>query len=228
MESKDYSKFKIIKENRGIKKATVNKIVISINQFGFIPGRPVLVDKDFNIVDGQHRFFALKQLNMPIQYEIIDGDIIAKTMMLNSSQSQWLLKDYIESYASQGMFCYIRLIRFEEKYKLGNSNNITINIENRLKPKDLRIGREFVINENADDIANFLYDCNAVSFWKNAEFVKAITGLFRKANEEQLNIIKKNILKVPRCSNITEYYTVFENILNYKKRSANLIYLNKR
>ena len=228
MESKDYSRFKIIKENRGIKQSTVNKIVVSIKQFGFIPGRPVLVDRDFNVIDGQHRFFALKQLNMSIPYEIIDGDVIAKTMMLNSSQSQWSLKDYINSYASQDIFCYIRLIRFEQKYKLGYSNNITINIENKIKTKDIRLGKEFIINEKSDDIANFLYDCNSVPFWKNSEFVKAITGLFRKANTEQLNIIKKNILKVPRCSNITQYYTVFENILNYKKRSVNIIYLNKK
>ncbi len=83
METRDYSKFKFLKTNREINRANVEKIKASIREWGIIPGRPTLVDGDYNIIDGQHRFLAIKELGHPVPYEVIGGDTIGKTMTLN-------------------------------------------------------------------------------------------------------------------------------------------------
>jgi ParB-like chromosome segregation protein Spo0J len=73
MKTKNYSKFVFSKQNREIKSKTVLSIKESMKKFGFIPGRPVLITKEWIIVDGQHRFLAAKDLNIEVEFEILDG-----------------------------------------------------------------------------------------------------------------------------------------------------------
>ena len=225
METKEYSKFKFLKENRAIKPSTVKKLEQSFRDFGVIPGRPILVDTFFNIIDGQHRFVALKNLELPITYEVITGNVIAKTMTLNSSQSQWKLIDYIKSYADQNVDCYRRLLKFEEKYKFGVSASIKIFCSNELKPYKIRKGGEFEVNEYAEQIAEYILKLDKVPFYRTKDFILAIVSLHKKASAKQLETIHESILTIPRCAKSTDYMTAFENLLNYKKRGANIIKL---
>jgi len=82
METRDYSKFKFLPENREIKRANVEKIKTSVKEWGIIPGRPILIDGSGNIIDGQHRFLAYKELGHPIPHEIINGSLFTVTMPL--------------------------------------------------------------------------------------------------------------------------------------------------
>jgi len=225
METKDYSKFKLLSSNREVKDSVVKKIIASIKEWGVIPGRPVLVDKDFNVVDGQHRLEALKVLNLPVQYEVIEGDIIAKTMALNSSQAQWQLIDYIKSFADQGVDCYRKLLKFEEKYKFGITSTINLTIQGKIKSSDIRKGKIFDVQNDSDLIAEYILSLEKLPFYKTKDFIRAIIILYKKANPAQLNIIRNNILKVPRFANSSDYITAFENIINYKKRGSNIIKL---
>jgi hypothetical protein len=43
------------------------------------PGRPVLVDGDYNIIDGQTPFYIIRSLGHPVP-EVLAGNVIAKTM----------------------------------------------------------------------------------------------------------------------------------------------------
>ena len=225
MDTKEYSKFKFLKENRTINPTTVKKIEQSLKDWGVIPGRPILVDNFFNIIDGQHRFHALKNLELPISYEIITGDVIAKTMALNSSQSQWKLIDYIKSYADQNIDCYRRLLKFEEKYKFGVSASVKIFAEVDLKGTKIKKGGEFEVNPRADEIAEYILTLNQLSFYSTRDFIVGVLSLHKKASAKQLEIIRDNILKTPRCGSVADYITAFENILNYKKRGRNVIKL---
>lgn len=225
METRDYSKFKLLSENREIRPANVEKIKLSVKEWGVIPGRPVLIDGVGNIVDGQHRFIAYKELGLPIPYEVINGDIIKKTMALNSNQAQWQLIDYIKSYADQGIDCYRRLLKFEEKYKLGNSSNIHICFGLKAKSNDIRLGKTFKFNEDAEGIALFIESIKGVEYNKTKTFVLAMIMLYYKTNLKQRELVKANITSIPRFLNYMDYLTAFENIINYKKRGENRIKL---
>jgi len=225
METKEYNKFKFLKENRVITPATVKKIEASIKEWGVIPGRPILIDNFFNIIDGQHRFTALRNLDLPISYEVITGDVIAKTMALNSSQSQWKVIDYIKSYSDQNIDCYRRLLKFEEKYQFGTSASIAIFTGTALKSSALRSGKVFEPYAHAEEIAEYILSLNQISFYKTKDFISAVISLHKKASAKQLEVIQQNILRLPRCAKTTDYLTAFENILNYKKRGNNIIKL---
>ncbi len=225
METRDYSKFKFLKTNREIKESTVKKIIDSIRTFGIIPGRPVLVDGDYNIIDGQHRFMAIKSLGHPIPYEVISGDVIAKTMALNSNQAQWRLIDYIKSYSEQGIDCYRRFLKFEEKYNFGVSASIDICFGFSPKSADFKKGKELKFLEESEEIAVYLKSFQNVSYKSTKTFIRAIIILFCKSNKEQRELVKANILKIPKFSNVSDYTNAFENIVNYRKRGDNKITL---
>lgn len=223
METRDYSKFKMHSANRVLSESTVNKLVNSIREVGYIKGKPVLVDENMRVVDGQHRLEALKRLHMPIPYEIVKGDSFKSMVVLNANQVQWRLIDYIESYANQNKDEYRFLLKFQEKYKLGVSNSIAVVLTAKSTAADIRRGKPFDINPQANDIAEYILSCEVVPFYKQQAFVSAIVHLFRKANKEQLKTVRDHILSVPKCHTVGQYLTVFENILNYRKRGRNKI-----
>lgn len=227
MITKDYSFFKYSSNNRGIKPVNVAKIKKSMEKYGFIAGRPVLCTPDGVVVDGQHRLEAAKELNIPVLYEIVTTDFVKTMIELNSTQTNWVLLDYINSYADQGVDCYRKLLKFQEKYKLGMSNCILIYMNKSInKSADIRAGKVFVINPDAEAIADFILNCDFVPYYKEHKFIQAINTVYKRLNKEQLNKIKTNLIAIPQFAKATEYIMAFENILNKGKIPANRIKLS--
>lgn len=219
METKDYAKFTFLRANRAINPNNVERIKASYREWGVIAGRPVLIDKDFNIIDGQHRFVALKDLGYPIPYEIIGGDVIGKTMALNSNQDHWQLVDFVRSYAEQGMDNYRKLIKFEQKNKLGFTNSLHLCFGFKAKSHDIKKGRNFEFLEIANEIADYINNLGDLPYKNTKAFVYAVFVLFQKADLEQRTITRNNIFKVPQSTHANDYRTSFENILNHKKKN---------
>jgi len=227
MKTKNYSKFVFSKENREIKTKTVLAIKDSMTKFGFIPGRPVLITKDWLIVDGQHRFLAAKDLGIEVEFEVLDGDHIDKMIHLNSTQSNWTLEDYVNSYAYQNIDCYRKLLRFKEKYELNLSSSITILFGAGIKSAHIKKGDVLKMNPNAERIAEYILNCNTISYNKDNKFVRAIVSVYNKLTKSQLLKLKSRLIIVPKLSNSTDFITAFENIINKGKRGDYKVYLNK-
>lgn len=226
MKTKDYQFFKFRKENRELSEQNVLKLVNSIKDFGFIEGRDVLVDEEGFVIDGQHRVEACKRLGIEIPYQVANGDFMKKTIALNACQKPWTLEDYVNSYSKQGVDFYRKLVKFNEKYNLGIGVCIDVFIQSaKFISQGIREGKEFKINEDADNVAQFILDCSCVPYFKNKQFARSIVYLFKKANEKQREYIKLNILSVPQQPNLQSYLTVYENLLNHKKRAINKIKL---
>lgn len=95
--------------NRAIKPAQVTKMALSIDKFGDIL-RPIIVadlsykgKKGLHIIDGQHLYFALLRLNMPIPYLVVkvnsDEELIERLALANTTSKSWTLNDYIQVWA---------------------------------------------------------------------------------------------------------------------------------
>lgn len=227
MKTKNYSKFVFSKQNREIKPKTVLAIKESMQKFGFIPGRPVLITKEWLIIDGQHRFLAAKDLGIEVEFEILEGNYLDKMIQLNSTQSNWTLEDYVTSYANQNIDCYRKLLKFQEKYDLNLSSAITIFFGAGIKSADIKKGGVLKIRENAEQIAEFILNCSTVSYNKDNKFVRAIVSVHDKLTKSQLNKLKSRLLIVPKLSNSQDFIIAFENIINKGKRGDYKVYLNK-
>lgn len=103
--SDNYSKFKLRQddlpkeeiENRKVDKNLVKKIVKSIKthrDYGHL--FPIIVNGDFEILDGQHRFTARKELSLPIYY-IVDRLFDPKHLGgINDAMKKWSKNDFVE------------------------------------------------------------------------------------------------------------------------------------
>jgi hypothetical protein len=227
MKTKNYSKFVFSKQNREIRTKTVLSIKESMKKFGFIPGRPVLITKEWTIIDGQHRFLAAKDLGIEIEFEILEGNYIDKMINLNSTQSNWTLEDYVNSYANQNVDCYRKLLKFKEKYDLSLSSAITLLFGAGVKSMHVKNGDILKVRENAEQITDFILNCNTISYNKDNKFIRAIVAVYDKLTKSQLNRLKSRLIIVPKLSNSQDFITAFENIINKGKRGDYKVYLNK-
>ncbi len=227
MKTKNYSKFVFSKQNREVKTKTVLSLKESMVKFGFIPGRPVLITKEWVIVDGQHRFLAARDLGIEIEFEILEGDYLDKMIHLNSTQSNWTLEDYVNSYASQNIDCYRKLLKFKEKYDLNLSSAITIFFSPSVKSVNIKKGEILKINSNADQVADFISNCHTVAYNKDNKFVRAIVSVYDKLTKSQLSKLKSRLIIVPKLSNSSDFITAFENIINKGKRGDYKVDLSK-
>lgn len=67
-QSKQYDKFKFASFNRVVNKTNLNKLIMLGKNDPKFHLFPIIVDKEFTILDGQHRFEACKTLRLPIYY----------------------------------------------------------------------------------------------------------------------------------------------------------------
>lgn len=103
--------------NRRISKLRVQTLGRSMAEHPDIfPIRPILVNEKFEIIDGQHRYTAAKQLGIPVYYEVAEGISQDEALVLNQNQANWTLIDYARSYAHAGLQPYKNYLRVLEKH----------------------------------------------------------------------------------------------------------------
>ena len=90
-------------------------IIESINARGWIRN-PIVVNENMEIIDGQGRFEALKELGLPVEYVVSDGATITDCIALNVKQANWKNTDYVKCYANMGDENYILLLSLYGAY----------------------------------------------------------------------------------------------------------------
>ena len=113
--TKEYSLFNLLNSNREIKRSNVENIKKSILQNGYSKFSTIIIDEDFNIINGQHRFTACHELDMPIRFTMIEGATAEDMIILNSNQRNWENEDFIKSYAYRGFKYYQTILEAIEK-----------------------------------------------------------------------------------------------------------------
>lgn len=120
-QTEDYSSFKRISGNRTINKAQVSKLFASLGDNPELASAaPIIVNDKKEIIDGQHRFEALKKLGLPIYYFEVDGLSLKDVQVLNSATKTWSPLDYAKSFSELGYKDYDTYLEFRKKYKLNH------------------------------------------------------------------------------------------------------------
>lgn len=106
--TKNYEIFKFKKENREI---NYNK-VLSLKNKLIENGRqivPIICNKELEVIDGQHRLEALKELDWDVMYYIDEAVTTNDLISINNTQKNWGMMDYMHFYASSGNETYKKL-----------------------------------------------------------------------------------------------------------------------
>lgn len=127
----NYNIFKILEGNRKLDRYHLKKLTLSIEKNNRLNLHPIIVNKDYEVVDGQHRLQVAKDLGLEIFY--IKSDTINDEHLIecNANQKSWDVQDYIEYYSIKKKIPdYIELSRLMRSTNLKPKSLMTIIIGN--------------------------------------------------------------------------------------------------
>lgn len=110
----DYAQFKLRADNRPICKGHVMKLKDQIAYSNDLHLHPLIVNEEMEVIDGQHRLIAAKELGVPVYY-IMDTDFDPQKMIaFNITQKRWNPDDYMNYWKEQGREDYKQFEYFME------------------------------------------------------------------------------------------------------------------
>jgi hypothetical protein len=239
----DLSVFKTISGNRVPNLQHIRRLASSIEEYG-MKCNPMLINENYEVIDGQHRLAAAKECKTFIYYIMIEGYALSEVQTLNLNQENWKRKDYMIGYAEMGIEPYVKLKIFYEKNndflfsdciafcsnitsiggftmanKLRKGDKINYNIK-EIFEKGTWKGKDF---ELAQDWANKIrlikpyYDG-----YNRSKFVATMIALFQNKNfdfSEFMHKLRLQPTALKECANRDQWRTLIEDIYNYRSRN---------
>lgn len=236
----DYSMFKFDPLNRSIKDSKLTKLKQSIARTkGNL--QAVLVDRDGNIIDGQHRYVACKSLGLPVRYTIADNDYKSSDMLeLNNNGSGWVTTDYAEYHAKQGNPNYQIFLKYKQQYPELKDGVLCCILENMytlvnrsggsMARRGFQEGSFVVMHENKAKtlLANLEIIRTFYKGWNKRAFVYALIHLSNCKDFNWDKFIAKlqirhiSLFDYPKAE---DFVKVLVDIYNYRERKKLIVSL---
>lgn len=238
----EYDNFELMDANRSIDSRHVKTLKDSMKEHGVLVN-PILVNSDMQVVDGQNRLEACRQLGEPIYYLIVGDYGIKEVQALNLNQKNWNQQDYAESFAEMGYEHYKNLLKFREDHEEFNLGSCIKLLQNSTAAKTISQKRARTTNDNryydqkqvfeegtwqindyakAETWANDLRRIGEYySGYNRSSFVSSMISLFNKPQFDIDEFIRKLSYQsnaLSDCSRVSQYIELIEEIYNFKKR----------
>ena len=231
MRTKDYSIFRRMEGNRDVTAKRAKNIRKSIEQVGLIPS-PIIVNEHMEVIDGQGRLEAIKQLDLPVFYVIVPGLALVDCVAMNVNTTPWSLMDYISSYAETGNENYRRLMRLIRSYDLPMSTVVcaatgvmATSNSNVIKNGTLAIDESFywAVDEMLAYIERFskLMKENGIS--NKGPVFNCLCFCYRcddVDNERMYNQFMRYCHKLTSATKTTEIFDTLSDIYNFGRKKS--------
>jgi len=223
--TKNYELFKFHRANRKINKNHVENIKKSMQKKFLIS--PITVNEKFEVIDGQHRLIASKDLGLPVYYFINNNYSIKEMQRLNAINKNWTPINYLNTGVELNDQNYIDYKRFKNKYGFSHDINVTflcdtsshINLEKfkegTFKVKDYALACKY---------AELIYLVSPYyKEFKRRRFVSALLFLLKHKQDvfsmqEFIDKLKTRPNSLQHCINTKQYLELIEEIYNYRRR----------
>jgi len=227
MKTKDYDKFVFRADNRAkIDHHHVERLKSSILSRNLLDMRPIIINEDWEVIDGQHRLLAARELGLDIYYQIEAAKTI-DIIQLNVQKS-WSYADYMNYYCKNGYKAYQDLDKFAKLKGISIQVAIALILaHNHQKHEDFRLGKlEFDETHFFADFQlcrqtiDFIKKAHGFSAWTDAsKFWKALIHLFQQPEFEykkwEFNLIRHTDKVTPKAT-YNQYFRTFVNIFNWR------------
>jgi hypothetical protein len=232
----DYGQFHFLRGNRDLNEAKINKIIKSVNEgLNFFKYCPILVNEDFYIIDGQHRFVCCKKMKLPIFFVIVPNFSLRQIAEINNNQSKWKTKDFMNCYidANVNKGAYEVLNRISLEYKINLSACINLLMYGKVgsggRSEEFRDGN-FKVNflSETENLLSLAKDYEKFGAdWKHRAFLQAIEKLLASDNYEHKAVLKKLEkcgLNIEPQSTFKEYLVHIEELYNHRNSKRQILY----
>jgi len=227
----DLEQFKSLEGNRPVNLAHVKRLIDSIEKNGYLLN-PIIINKHKEVIDGQHRLYAAKQLNTYV-WVLVDPEAKLKdAVVFNANSSDWSMKDYLNSYCDLGFDNYLKLKSFynaNNDFSLLNCIELTSHPDGR--SNHFKDGLyKFRDNNNAEYIFNGMRKIiHLIPEAKNAVYLRAIE-ICLKNTQFDLNVFIKKVnnysAEYRKNSHLSVIISNIEHIYNFRNSGKTRIILS--
>jgi hypothetical protein len=228
--TKDYSLFSRMDGNRELNKLHVNRLKKSMLKSYLYT--VIVVNESLEIIDGHHRFEAIKGIGLPLNYIICKGYGLSEVHIFNQNAKTWNADDYMNGYCDLGKTDYLIYREFRKKYQVGHNESMSLlsgrssmNHTNDFYAGIFKVkafDSACAIMENINLIGQF-YTGN-----KRRSFVYACSALSKNPNfsfPEFISKLSNQPTALVDCVSVNQYIALIEDIYNYRRREkVNLRY----
>jgi len=231
--TKNYNMFKNHESNRAADPNNLRRLKQSIMSNNMLEFRPILVDKDMNIIDGHHRWLVAKELDLDIFYQVKEDATHVDIAELNSNLKQWDKTEFCDYYCSLGVDDYRKLRDFAKKHSMSISEAGNLLNTNCLKTKKFfnegkfkfpDKDRIFEIEQLLAKVDDTVHVLKSIIFGNN-KFVTQLrvrTALmsFLVNPEVDIKVFHKKLQykcdTIGPRANVSGYFIMFRDIYNWK------------
>lgn len=231
-ETQDYAKFKALKGNRAVRPERTDGIIASIKKIGLRPA-PIIVNENYEVIDGQGRLSACKELGLPVLYVIDRGAGVTECIAMNQKMRNWTLYDFIDSFAQQGRRDYVRLLEISkeapELSKIDTALCLS-DVASRNIDKSLREGT-YRLMETDETVGCLMFIREAVGYLKNIKasqdntkyYLPVLVGLYKFTlidEARMLESLKANSNTMKPAYTFDSALTELQSVYNYRRRKS--------
>lgn len=231
-ESTNYKIFTFLGGNRMIDRLHLRAIKRSIQTKNLLKYSPIIVNDKNQIIDGQHRFLAAQELEIPFYFIRANDMDLNDVILLNVSTTRWKLGDYLNTYIEQGNENYMRLKDFQQRHHISLSMAIAYLSMPKKKQvqapiTEFKNGNWEITNEKeSESFADFIHEIGNYCeeyVTTDRDFSEAIYWITYKretTNAELLEAIKTHTSLIRRNTNKHAYIRQLEEIFNGKRAGS--------
>lgn len=233
----DYDKFKLLQGNRRVNLHNLRRIKDSLASVQLMT--VVIVNSRFEIIDGQHRYLACKELSLPVYYLMCEDYGLKEVQVLNSNSSNWRKEDYLKSYCDLGRKEYLRFREFQEMFPefpfMGCLALLTKGVNTRGKQRQVKVNNKSIKTFEKSFENGFFKITDWDFAVKSAEKIMAIKPYYDGFKRQNFIIAMIQCFKIDDfsfstfmtklsyqsvalqdCTSMDQYKTLIEEIYNYR------------
>jgi len=238
----DYAIFKKHPNNREEDPGNIKKITQSIKARNLLSFRPILVDSEMRVIDGQHRLTVAKLLGLEIYYQVQSECTHEDIVLLNQHQKGWSIEDFIDYYVSLGNKNYLSFKTLSQltgcSYNalvrmMGYQKSSYVNIKNgTFKYFDLK--EVLAIQSSLEKAKEAIAVLSAIiikdsSFIRTERFKAALCSFVKNEQIDFSTFLSKIRIKsdaIKPCTSLPAYMEMFLNIYNWRNQTPAIIETN--
>jgi len=239
-QTRNYDQFKFTAGNRPIKQQAVKGLIESFTKHGWLSANPMMVNKKGEIIDGQQRFEAAKQMKIPVVFAIQGNVKLDATELIADLQIvwRWTASNYAEWFITRGNkdqnLHYNMYVKFKEQYRL--PQKITLRLLCGRKHDKTTLAKNFTSGKfrvadysRAEQMADKLQRIGEYyDGYKRSTFLDAMLKVMRNGNFNYKRFIDKLSYQKDKMVDLAktmDYLRLIEEIYNFKCKENDIVRL---
>lgn len=230
----NYDQFVFLEANRDQSRGHVEALKRAFDEIGNLTRvQPILVNDNMEIIDGQHRFVACKELGEPIFYTVVPGLGVNDARQMNILHRGWTIEDFARSYAAAGDPNYQKYLELREDYGFNHSilmNYITNSQGSGGEYKEFRVGNFVMpdIQEVRSRLTRLAEAGEFVPMVSDRYFARAFLRAQQVEGYDHKRMLRKlelhqNLLR--RYASTEDYLRMLEEIYNHQMQESSRLRL---